>query len=71
MSDARAAALDYLAAHHVLTLATAGPEGIWAAAVFYADDGFNLTFLSAGHTRHAPGAGRRPASRRHDPGRLP
>jgi uncharacterized protein YhbP (UPF0306 family) len=53
MSDARAAALAYLAAHHVMTLATAGPDGIWAAAVFYASDGFALTFLSASHTRHA------------------
>lgn len=53
MSDARATALAYLANHHVMTLATAGPEGIWAAAVFYASEGFNLIFLSAGHTRHA------------------
>jgi uncharacterized protein YhbP (UPF0306 family) len=53
VSDARAAALAYLAAHHVMTLATAGPEGIWAAAVFYANEDFTLTFLSAGHTRHA------------------
>jgi uncharacterized protein YhbP (UPF0306 family) len=53
VSDARAAALAYLAGHHVMTLATAGPDGIWAAAVFYASDGFALTFLSASHTRHA------------------
>ena len=53
MSDAPAAALSYLASHHVMTLATAGPEGIWAAAVFYAEEGFTLTFLSAAHTRHA------------------
>jgi uncharacterized protein YhbP (UPF0306 family) len=37
----------------VLTLATHGPEGLWAAAVFYANDGFDFYFLSAGHTRHA------------------
>ena len=44
----------YLATHQVMTLATTGPEGIWAAAVFYAHDAqFNLYFLSAGHTRHA------------------
>lgn len=36
-----------------MTLATTGPDGVWAAAVFYAPDGFRLTFLSAGHTRHA------------------
>lgn len=50
---ARQRALDYLAAHNVTTLATAGPEGPWAAAVFYASDGFRLTFLSAASTRHA------------------
>lgn len=54
MSDeARARALGYLRQHHVMTLATHGPLGLWAAAVFYAADGFQLTFLSAGHTRHA------------------
>ncbi|HEX6386246.1 MAG TPA: pyridoxamine 5'-phosphate oxidase family protein [Anaerolineae bacterium] len=46
-------ALDYLGDHQVMTLATVGPEGVWAAAVFYVNDGFNLYFLSAGHTRHA------------------
>jgi len=51
--DPRQLALDYLANHQVMTLATSGPEGIWAAAVFYVNDGFNLTFLSAAHTRHA------------------
>lgn len=53
MSEARKCALSYLDAHHVMTLATHGPEGLWAAAVFYASDGFDLYFLSAGHTRHA------------------
>jgi len=42
-----------VAAHHVMTLATNGPLGLWAAAVFYAHDGFRFVFLSAGHTRHA------------------
>jgi hypothetical protein len=50
--DPRANALAYLAGHQVMTLATYGPLGLWAAAVFYANDGFRLTFLSAGHTRH-------------------
>ncbi|KAA3660556.1 MAG: pyridoxamine 5'-phosphate oxidase [Chloroflexi bacterium] len=36
-----------------MTLATNGPLGLWAAAVFYMNDGFRLYFLSAGHTRHA------------------
>jgi uncharacterized protein YhbP (UPF0306 family) len=53
MSDASERALTYLAAHHVLTLATHGPLGLWAAAVFYAHDGFRFIFLSAAHTRHA------------------
>lgn len=43
---------DYLAAHHVMTLATCGPEGPWAAAVFYASEGASLIFLSAAGTRH-------------------
>lgn len=51
--DPRQLALAYLATHQVLTLATNGPEGLWAAAVFYVNDGFDLVFLSAGHTRHA------------------
>jgi uncharacterized protein YhbP (UPF0306 family) len=51
--DPRQLALAYLAAHQVMTLATSGPQGVWAAAVFYVNDGFDLTFLSAGHTRHA------------------
>lgn len=53
MSEAlRRRALDYLAGHHVMTLATAGPEGPWAAAVFYAGDDFRLCFLSSPKTRH-------------------
>ena len=51
--DPRQLALAYLANHQVMTLATTGPQGVWAAAVFYVNDGFDLTFLSAGHTRHA------------------
>lgn len=45
--------LAYLGAHHVLTLATAGPEGPWAAAVFYVHDGLTLYFLSSPTSRHA------------------
>jgi uncharacterized protein YhbP (UPF0306 family) len=51
-AGARAAALSYLRAHNVMTLATSGTQGLWAAAVFYASDGFDLVFLSAGATRH-------------------
>lgn len=61
MSDPRQNALAYLAAHQVVTLATHGPEGLWAAAVFYASDGFDLCFLSAGHTRHARNIAASPA----------
>jgi uncharacterized protein YhbP (UPF0306 family) len=50
--EIRRQALAYLASHTVMTLATDGPEGLWAAAVFYAHDHFELIFLSAGHTRH-------------------
>lgn len=49
----RTAALAFLAAHRVMTLATTGPEGLWAAAVFYVNSSFDLFYLSAGHTRHA------------------
>ena len=45
--------LAYLATHHVVTLATQGSSDLWAAAVFYVNDGFNLYFLSAPHTRHS------------------
>jgi uncharacterized protein YhbP (UPF0306 family) len=43
---------DYLERHHVMTLATCGPDGPWAAAVFYVNDGENLFFLSSPNTRH-------------------
>ena len=45
--------LDYLATHQVMTLATVGEAGVWAAAVFYVSQQFDLFFLSAPHTRHA------------------
>lgn len=43
----------YLAAHDVMTLATAGPDGPWAAAVFYVSDGLTLYFVSAPASRHS------------------
>ncbi|MDJ0924192.1 MAG: pyridoxamine 5'-phosphate oxidase family protein [Acidimicrobiia bacterium] len=52
-TNRRARALAYLADHHVMTLATNGPAGPWAAAVFYVNRGFDLVFLSAPDTRHA------------------
>ena len=42
----------YLREHHVMTLASHGDEGVWAAAVFYANDGFALYFLSSPASRH-------------------
>ena len=43
----------FLQAHHVMSLATSGPEGPWSAAVFYASDGLTLYFLSAPASRHS------------------
>lgn len=42
----------YLREHHVMTLASHGDEGAWAAALFYANDGFAIYFLSAPTSRH-------------------
>lgn len=54
MEDAlRATVLAYLERHSVMTLATAGPGGPWAAAVFYVNDGLRLHFLSSPRSRHA------------------
>ena len=44
--------LAYLGEHRVMTLATQGRDGPWAAAVFYASEGFDLYFLSSPSTRH-------------------
>lgn len=53
MPDAlRQRVLRYLRAHHVMTLATRGDDGPWAAAVFYVNDGFTLYCLSAPTSRH-------------------
>ena len=51
-TDRRDRALDYLAAHRVMNLATCGPDGPWVAAVFYVSDGFNLYFVSSPLSRH-------------------
>ena len=50
--DPRKLALAYLHDHQVMTLATVGQNGPWAAALFYVNKEFTLYFLSAGHTRH-------------------
>jgi uncharacterized protein YhbP (UPF0306 family) len=46
------AAAEYLSQHHVMTLATQGADGPWAAAVFYVRDGDDLMFLSSPASRH-------------------
>ena len=51
--ERRKLVLAYLRQHQVMTLATIGPEGPWAAAVFYVNEEFAFYFLSAGHTRHS------------------
>ncbi|GAB4436023.1 MAG: hypothetical protein Kow0031_17770 [Anaerolineae bacterium] len=55
-------ALDYLKQHNVMTLATNGAEGVWAAAVFYVNDGFSLYFLSAPGSRHGLNLAGNPAA---------
>lgn len=52
-ADSTQEPLTYLQRHHVMTLATHGAAGLWAAAVFYVNDGADLYFLSAPGTRHA------------------
>jgi hypothetical protein len=42
----------YLEHHRVVTLATCGPDGPWAAAVFYVSVGSTLYFLSSPSSRH-------------------
>lgn len=49
----RATALAYLRAHNVVTLATTGGDGPWAAAVFYASADFTLYFVSSPDARHS------------------
>jgi uncharacterized protein YhbP (UPF0306 family) len=45
--------LTYLGRHNVATLATQGPNGPWASAVFYVNDGLTLYFLSGPTARHS------------------
>jgi len=52
-SSLRSEALAYVQSHNVMTLATVGELALWAAAVFYVNDGFILYFLSAPTTRHS------------------
>ncbi len=51
--EPRREALTYLETHNTLTVATIGPDGPWAAALFYVNDGFDLYWLSDPQTRHS------------------
>ena len=42
----------YLQTHNVMTIASCHENVPWAAAVFYASDGFDLYFLSSPKSRH-------------------
>ena len=44
--------LKYLETHNVMTIASCDRDIPWAAAVFYASDGFDLYFFSSPRTRH-------------------
>ncbi len=50
----------YLRDHHVMTLASHGNEGVWAAALFYANDGIAIYFLSSPTSRHCLNLTRNP-----------
>lgn len=43
---------EFIERHHVMTLATQGGEGPWAAALFYVRVGDDLVFLSSPASRH-------------------
>jgi uncharacterized protein YhbP (UPF0306 family) len=43
----------FLDAHHVMSLATTGPQGPHAANLFYARDGFALLWVSDPRSRHS------------------
>lgn len=49
--DQRIAA--FLAAHHVVTLATGGDGGVHAVSLMYAVDGFSLIWMSDAKSRHS------------------
>jgi uncharacterized protein YhbP (UPF0306 family) len=51
--DQRDRFLSFLDAHHVLSLATIGPDGPHAANLFYARDGFALVWVSDRASRHS------------------
>ena len=50
--ELRSRILAYLEAHNTMTIACCRQDQPWAAAVFYASDGFDLYFFSNPHSRH-------------------
>ena len=50
--DLRAETSDYLSAHNTVSLATTGPDGLWATTVFYVSLDLTLYYLSEPKTRH-------------------
>ena len=51
---------EFIARHHVMTLATQGSEGPWAAALFYVREGDDLIFLSSPTSRHCRNLAQQP-----------
>ncbi|HLW61325.1 MAG TPA: pyridoxamine 5'-phosphate oxidase family protein [bacterium] len=58
--EVRRQVLTYVERHTTMTLATEGPDGPWAAALFYVSDGFDLYWLSDPQTRHSQNLERTP-----------
>ncbi|NVO16003.1 MAG: pyridoxamine 5'-phosphate oxidase family protein [Rhodoplanes sp.] len=50
----------FLDAHHVMSLATGGPQGPHAANLFYARDGLDLVWVSEERSRHSAELGANP-----------
>lgn len=62
MSDElRKRVLEYLSTHTTMTVATSGPDGPWAAGLFYVNDGFELYWLSDPDTCHSANIARNPS----------
>jgi uncharacterized protein YhbP (UPF0306 family) len=51
-SELRERVLAYLDDHTVLSLATSGPAGLWAAPIMYVNEGTTFYFTSVASTRH-------------------
>ena len=58
----RADIVNYLKAHHVMTLATSAEDAPWAVGVFYASHDFTIYFLSDPESRHCANVKRNPAA---------